>query len=334
MVDGVVAVLAGAPLEEAAARTGMEPADLADAVEVYRLAGYRALEARAAAHDWYQVRIQFPAWDDAEHTMATHLGPALQRAEDTGVVAAWWFIRKAPCWRLRLKPGPTVTVADMTATVSLALDGLAAAGLVERWWESVYEPETIAFGGPEGMRAAHSLFHADSRGILDYLRRPPVAPPDLTLGRRELSMVLCSTLLRGAGQDWYEQGDIWHRTARMRPLPPGMPTDRLHDMTGSIRRLMTTDAPPTGTLFGSNGPLAFAAPWAAAFDKAGRVLGSAAADGKLERGVRDVLAHHVIFHWNRLGLTTKTQSILARAARDTVMNPPITPPATHLVEGH
>ncbi|MGH3931827.1 MAG: hypothetical protein ACRDTF_17840 [Pseudonocardiaceae bacterium] len=32
----------------------------------------------------------------AENTAATHLGPQVQRLQDTGVITAWWFIRKAP----------------------------------------------------------------------------------------------------------------------------------------------------------------------------------------------------------------------------------------------
>jgi thiopeptide-type bacteriocin biosynthesis protein len=320
--DGVLAVLAGIPLDQAAARIRMEPADLADAVEAYRAAGYAAIAAQARTRAWYQVRVQFGDRDAAERTAATRLGPDLRRAEESGVVAAWWFIRKAPCWRLRLRPGPAVAgMAGMKAEVDRVLDGLAAAGLVERWREGVYEPETAAFGGPEGMRAAHGLFHADSRGVLDYLGRP-AAPPEGTLGRRELSMLLCCALLRGAGQDWYEQGDVWHRVARMRPLPTGTPAHRLREMTDGLRRLTTADARPTGSLFGADGPLAFAGLWASAFDQAGRVLAAAGREGTLERGVRDVLAHHVIFHWNRLGLAARTQGILARAARDTVMNPP------------
>ncbi|MGH4017438.1 MAG: thiopeptide-type bacteriocin biosynthesis protein, partial [Pseudonocardiaceae bacterium] len=39
-----------------------------------------------------------------------------------------------------------------------------------RWVESIYEPETHAFGGEEGMAAAHTLFHQDSRHIVEHLR--------------------------------------------------------------------------------------------------------------------------------------------------------------------
>lgn len=329
----VLAVLAGVPLHQAAARIAVEPADLADAVAVYQAAGYAALEAHAATRGWYQVRIQFTDGNCAEHAAATRLSPHLQQAQDAGLLAAWWFIRKAPCWRLRARPGPAATVADLHAAISTVLDRLTEAGLIDRWQETVYEPEACAFGGP-GMDIAHTLFPADSRGILDYLRRhDPTAPLEGTIGRRELPVLLCSTLFRSAGQEWHEHGDVWHRVAQLRPLPPDTPTDRLPDLASGLRRLMTVDTDPHGTLLGTGGPLAFAAPWAAAFAEAGRSLGHAARDGTLQRGLRDILAHHVIFHWNRLGLAARTQGILARAARDTVMNPPSSPPGAHRTAG-
>ncbi|HSL09426.1 MAG TPA: hypothetical protein VK887_15830 [Pseudonocardiaceae bacterium] len=77
---------------------------------------------------------------------------------------------------------------------------------------------------------------------------------------------------------------------------------------------------PTGALFGTDGPLAFAASWTAAFNHAGQALGAAANDGALERGTRDILAHHVIFHWNRIGLPYKIQSILAQAAETAIFS--------------
>lgn len=322
--SSVLAVLAGIPLGQAAARIGMEPADLADAVEVYRAAGYAALEAQSADRGWYQARVQFTGWDTAEHIAATDLVPHLTQMQDQGLVAAWWFIRKTPCWRFRVRSGPTA-FTEMKAVVGCALDRLRAAGLIEQWRESIYEPESVAFGGPEGMDIAHALFHADSRSILDYvLRSPPAAPGELPAGRRELSVLLCTALLRGAGQDGHEQGDVWHRVAQLRPLPPGTPARRLPEMAGAVWRLMAADTRPAGALFGAGGPLAFAAPWAAAFDLAGRALGDGARDGTLDRGVRDILAHHVIFHWNRLGLADRTQSILSRAAHATLMDQPDT----------
>ncbi len=301
-----------------------------DAVEVYHAAGQAALHAQAITRDWFAIRIQPADGDTAEHAAATHLGPQLQQAQATGVLAAWWFVRKHPCWRLRLHPGPIATVTELEMAFGTILDSLKEAGLIDRWWPAVYEPEVLAFGGPRAMSIAHNLFHTDSHSILDYvLHQDPAARPEHTLGRRELSVLLCSALFRAAGQEWYEQGDIWDRVARMRPLPSGVPTNRLPDMAEDLRRLMAVD---TAQLLETT-PLGFAAPWAVGFRDAGSDLADAAHHGALLRGMRDVLAHHVIFHWNRLGLAARTQAILARAARDTVMNPPNSLPGARPAEG-
>jgi thiopeptide-type bacteriocin biosynthesis protein len=313
--EGVLAVLAGSPLDRVAARLGMQIADLADAVETYQQAGHAMLETQVAARDWYQVRAEFPEWATAEKTAVTGLGPQLQRLQDSGVIAAWWFIRKAPCWRLRMKPGHDVALAEMKASVNFILDGLVTAGLISRWWQNLYEPETVAFGGQLAMDIAHDLFCSDSSNILDYLRRP--AP---VIGRRELSVLLCSTLFRAAGQEWFECGDVWHRVAQLRLIPADTPNDRLTELGESLRKLLAYDARPTGALFGTDGPLAFAASWSAAFDHAGQALGAAADEAALKRGTRDILAHHVIFHWNRIGLPHKTQSILAHAAETAIFS--------------
>lgn len=319
-VEGVLAVLAGAPLEQAAERWGLAAADLADAVEVYRAAGEAALNATPLDSRWYQVHIEFPDWADSEQTGAHHLAPRLHRLAPA--IESWWFIRKAPCWRIRCRSVLGAALADTRGAVTEVLNGLAAAGRVSRWWETVYEPEALAFGGALGMETAHTLFASDSSAVLDHVRRESgAAGTDSAIGRRELSILLCSALFRGAGQEWHEQGDVWHRVTRLRPLPAGTPTDRLHRLAADLHRLTTVDTGPAGSNTAGAHPLSFVAPWATAFTIAGESLGRAAHEGTLERGLRDVLAHHVIFHWNRLGLPGRTQAILARAACDMVMSP-------------
>ena len=308
-------------MSQVASRLRIQTDDLKDAVELYKAAGRAVLEDQTAS-DWYQVRVQWRDWESAERTAPVHLGPRLERLRADGVLGTWWFIRKAPCWRLRLRPGLVNVRADLTAPVSAVLDELVAAGHVERWWESIYEPEEAAFGGPVGMAAAHDLFGADSCAILEYLRRlGSDGIPKLTIGRRELSMLLCSTLMRAAGQEWHEQGDIWLRVARMR-LPASAASDFSRPMAAKLTRLMTVTTQPIGEPFGERGRLSFTMPWFAAFADAGELLGAAGSHGTLRRGVRDILAHHVIFHWNRLGLSTEDQGVLASAAFDVILNSP------------
>jgi thiopeptide-type bacteriocin biosynthesis protein len=269
---------------------------------------------------WHETRVRFVDWSTAEAIAADHLGPALHRAQTAGVITGWWYIRKAPCWRIRCRRPPGVSTARLRKQVTAIMDDLAERGLVQQWSAGIYEPEVCAFGGSTGMDIAHQLFHADSLGALDYLARH--AGINAVLGRRELSMLLCTALFRGARQEWHEQGDIWHRVADMRPLPADTPAERLNTLAGSLRRLLAADLSPAGTVFSPGGELAFATPWITAFTHAGRDMAAAVNDAALHRGIRDILAHHVIFHWNRLGVPDRAQAILARAAHDTVMNAP------------
>ncbi|MGQ0841490.1 thiopeptide-type bacteriocin biosynthesis protein [Actinokineospora sp.] len=267
---------------------------------------------------WRQVFIHFDPWGTAERVAATGLAPVLSDAESTGLITAWFFVRKSPCWRVRFQTADEATALEATTVIHQRLDALQQAGHIARWVETIYEPETYAFGGIEAMDTAHTLFHQDSRHILNHLTSDHVAAqPGGGDKRRELSILLCSALLRGAGQDWHEQGDVWARVGEHRSLPPDTPADRLRAMEPGLRRLMSVD---TATLISDGGSLAFLADWDAAFTSAGTTLGGLARNGILRRGLRAVLAQHVIFAWNRIGLPHATQSLLAHTAKAVVLD--------------
>lgn len=259
---------------------------------------------------WMQVNITFPDWDRAEPTAVSHLAPWLSDAEASGLIEAWFFIRKYPCWRVRYLPAGQLPIAsDAEDRIGQHLKALAADQLIHDWTTSVYEPETHAFGGTEAMTLAHRLFHHDSRCVLAYLQ------DDERIGaghRREISIMLCSILMRAAGQDWYEQGDIWARVASHREPSPDLAPDQAVSFTASVRRLLTVD---TERQLCDGGPLAHLASWADGYAAAGCELAALAAAGRLHRGLRDVLAHHVIFAWNRLGIPHAAQSALASTSK-------------------
>ncbi|WP_199537219.1 thiopeptide-type bacteriocin biosynthesis protein [Spongiactinospora gelatinilytica] len=236
--------------------------------------------------EWYQLATEFP-----DGNSAVRLGLRLELLRSEGALKDWWFMRKAPGWRLRLRG------ADIAA-VHRAFEEL----MVARWWPTIYEPETFAFGGSDGMGIVHELFCADSRGVLDYLRQE-----DPGIGRRELSLLLINALLQAAGLDWFERGDVFARVAAIRPSAYD---SRMDELATDIRFFLLVRIQP---------PAAFAAPWFAAFETAGRLLGEAAAAGRLERGLRAILTHVLIFHWNRFGLSATTQGILAHAAKTAIL---------------
>jgi thiopeptide-type bacteriocin biosynthesis protein len=279
----------------------------------------RAPGGRLAGPRWRQLYVEFTEWAASEQAAARHLAPLLHQAQASGLTTGFWFVRKHPCWQLRLGLPPGSDGHALEAAIRPVLDALVESGAIGRWWPGVYEAEEAAFGGPSGMTIAHDLFAADSEAVLGL--HGTADGPGTRLGRRELSLVLSTTLLRGAGLEWYEQGDAWHRVTQERPLPGDVTAGQVNALTASTTTLLTADTSAASPLFEAGSPLAGAADWAAAFRQAGQSLGTLARSGTLQRGLREVLSYHVIFHWNRLGLTSRQQAILARTARDANLGP-------------
>lgn len=232
-----------------------------------------------------------------------HLGPRLTGAEQARIITSWWFARKGVSWRLRCLPAPS---QDEQATVVLEqmTRDLHTHGRLRRWAAAIYEPEIHAFGGADAMDLAHDLFHADSRHLLSHLREAR------TDHRRELGLRLASLLIRAAGQDWYEQGDIWAQVAAHRVT--GHPPPQQPATTAAVHRLVTARTD------GGHSPLRAAPAWPAAFQQTGRDLARLAYQGTLTRGLRAVLAHHVLFTWNRAGIPAHQQALLAATASEAV----------------
>jgi thiopeptide-type bacteriocin biosynthesis protein len=161
------------------------------------------------------------------------------------------------------------------------------------------------------MSTAHTLFHHDSRHLLTYLHQHPT-------DRRERSLILCTALMRAAGLDLNEQGDVWARVVEHRAerfnQPPTPDADTWKSFTGEVCRLLLGTARTTGD-------------WHTAFENAGAGLHRLRETGQLTRGLRTVIALHVIFHWNRIGLPTATQARLAQAAKDAIFGTAPAPPS-------
>lgn len=272
------------------------------------------------ANSWRQFTVRCSDWRAAEDAAVAHLAPLLTTGHDDNETTAWWFVRKGPSWRLRLaaadRPGDD-TGPGRIEVLSHRLDQLIHQDVVQRWVEQIYEPETAAFGGPAAMDVAHRLFSADSRHLLAHLARTNAsATYDPSGHRRELGMLLGTRLLSAAGLDWYEQGDVWLRLASHR-APTGdtsHPTPEPRPFTvAAVGHLLTAaDDSPTS-------PLHTNLAWPAAFDQAGRGTAELAGAGRLDRGLRAVLTHHLLFAFNRLGVSADDQYVLATAAAHYVL---------------
>ncbi|MFC8867959.1 methyltransferase, FxLD system [Streptomyces sp. NPDC057148] len=231
------------------------------------------------ATSWWHTSVTLPnPHTDAARALATSLSGY-----------RFHFLRKDAGVRLRTEQPATGL-----------LDQLVADGVITGWTGGIYEPETHAFGGPEGMDVAHDVFCADS---------PAALAETGTLGARERSVMLLSAMIRGAGLDPFEAGDVYAQWAALRPpvTPPQGPA--LEMAVSAMRRLMNADA--------ALRPDAEAS-WVgrvAAFEDAGRRLRRLASDGRLIRGIRAVIAHHAIFAFNRAGVPADVQAATAWLGR-------------------
>jgi protein-L-isoaspartate(D-aspartate) O-methyltransferase len=234
-----------------------------------------------AEKDWWHASVAFPGGavsPEAAHALLCSLHD--QR---------FHFLRKDGGLRLR-----TERPADDL------LDSLVATQQATGWVGGIYEPETEAFGGPDGMTVAHDVFCADSPGALAGTGSP---------GARERCVLLLSAMIRLAGLDPFEAGDVWAKLGALRP-PVSPPTGPARERAlTAMRRLMNADA--------ARRPDAEPR-WAervAAFEDVGRQLRQLATDGRLMRGLRAVLAHHAIFAFNRAGVSPGEQAATAWLGR-------------------
>jgi len=252
---------------------------------------------------WQQHNITFVDRESARRVIAERIGPALITAETDGQLTGWWFMNKQP-WPLRyLAEEPSPVIESL-------LSDLVGDGVAVSWLPCIYEPEVDTFGGTAAMDAAHELFHSDSRHLLTYQPNPQ------RLGRRETAVLLASAMMRGAGLDWFEQGDVWAKVASLRPAITPLLPERAAELVSAMRKLMTADA---HGLCSPDGPLHTHDEWVTAFERAGATLACLAGRGALTRGLRAVITHHVIFHANRAGLLRDDQSALSNIAREVVM---------------
>ncbi|RPF39389.1 methyltransferase, FxLD system [Streptomyces sp. TLI_185] len=252
---------------------------------------------------WHQHNITFTDREAGKRAIAERLGAALIAAAEDGQLTGWWFMNKQP-WPLRYR------APEPSPLVELLLSDLVDDGTAASCVRAIYEPETDAFGGPQAMDAAHELFHHDSRCLLNYQPGPG------RLGRRETAVLLISALMRAANLDWFEQGDVWAKAATLRPSAQPLAPERAMALIPAIEKLMTVDA---HSLCRPSGPLEGHAEWVGAFEQAGTNLARLAVGGHLTRGLRAVIAHHLIFHANRAGLPSPDQSTLFNIARKAVM---------------
>src|SRR5438477_621770 len=126
-------------------------------------------------------------------------------------------------------------------------------------------------------------------------------PEDVAAARRlvavELAPLLDRLTAEGAAEHWWflvkHDGAPHVRLRLLAPGPALAGPDEVRD------------------LLGDGAAYAVLEDWTVELARSGGELAAAARRGELRRGLRAILATHVVFHWNRLGLSGAVQAGLA-----------------------
>jgi protein-L-isoaspartate(D-aspartate) O-methyltransferase len=243
------------------------------------------------AHDWRQLQL-ITAQPVQVDNVLIELAPLLHATGQTG--PGCWWIRKDDTVRLRLwHPDPN----DIDRISN------AARQYGAQLHPGIYEPETHGFGGEVGIDVAHRLACRDSHHLAGHLARHRRHPH-----RNEIFLLLAIRLIRAAGLDLEEQGDVWARIAAHRPPP-----DTTAAAARRAVRHLIFSGPDTPT-----SPLHHARGWSDAVETAGRDLARLAATGGLSRGLRAVITNLLLFMANRHGIAARPLATMSAAAQHVI----------------
>jgi thiopeptide-type bacteriocin biosynthesis protein len=235
----------------------------------------------------------------AARSVFSELSDRLPRWRRQRALRCVFFMRKPPDIRLRL------LVRDRQSSIRSRLQKimrqLRSAGAIERYFFSVYEPETNLFGGAPAMRLVHKYFDIDSAGwvALDQFAQ---SGQRTALPMETVSNGILNDLFMRAVGDSAEVWDIWRNLAvliRAREQADAARVDRTIVEIEPLR--LRASAAEAATL--------------ARYAQANRALAEGLRKlqerGSLHTGLRALLAFVAMFHLNRYGFDHDRQSLLA-----------------------
>lgn len=252
----------------------------------------RRLARRGRPRDGEWVAVDIPGWPTPRGELGglprAALREAIARWRREGLQDRWFFVRKPPGFRLRLRTDDSAL--GLAPQLYGWLQAAESAHQLRGFRSAIYEPEEFRFGGAHGMELAHAQFELDSEWAL---RR---AAPDVdgALPRWLLSAMMLTDLFVQVVEDGAEVWDVWRRLearvgadadARLDPREQAAlcyEPARLDELPSALRELL--DDVREG-----NAAIASA-------------LRAATLAGRLTIGPRAWLASVALFHGNRHGL--------------------------------
>lgn len=253
------------------------------------------------ADDWIEVSCSlFPGPDGTAHIPWQPLADALGGWRAEGLLQAFWFVRKMPGLKLRLRGG--ARQPELETELARWLAAAERCNDLRGYRFTRYEAEEYRFGGAAGLEVAHRHFDAGARAVIEY--HAALAAGQSRLAPHEWSFANTSDLLQRALHDKAEMWDVW---CRLRGLLPSS-ADAVE--WPDAAKAAAGWSPLIGDLLAFDSDLAQAA--MAANDATATDLAALAEGGRLGVGLREWLAAATTFDWNRWGLPSNLPA-LARA---------------------
>jgi thiopeptide-type bacteriocin biosynthesis protein len=256
---------------------------------------------------WLQVNVSLNRRDGdaipAALALFDCLREQLPKWRSKGIVTHFFFVRKPPDARLRfLCPEGGAPVA---CELEHSLKQLQRQGFVQDFFRSCYEPEQARFGGAEAMRLVHDYFDADTSEWL--LLQQIGAAKRRSFSAATLVTSVFNHLFALVVADPAEVWDIWCQCWESTRGESVQADKGCLDLNfASIEALRPLASPEEIGILG-------------AYEAANLALAAGLTqlwhDGKLQRGVRGVLASVAMFGFNRHGLDESVQSNLFSAIR-------------------
>lgn len=255
---------------------------------------------------WINLRISMEQRPTREF-LIDNMGPLVASLAEVHSPAAWWFLVKRDVDGVAMRLRIASSEGDRGAT-HRAIDSWLERQQLQAAFP-IYEPEYHIFGGPVGMQLAHQAFCADSAFVHTFVSTigPKAERLLLPVG---LSLIALVRLIRATGADDFELIDIFERVKRMRPLAEESAA-KLPQVTQWVTTLLESD---TALLPSIDAPIEHAFhEYLKKMLACGEQLSTANVRGRLQGGIRQVLAGIAIFHWNRVGYSVNEQALFAHA---------------------
>jgi len=211
----------------------------------------------------------------------------------------FWFMRKefeVPHLRMRFK----------TNVKSKEIEDFLYTKTENKCNKVIYEPETLLFGGDDGIDIAHEIFCLITKMFCIYMERCEKKDEKIII-----FLWVTNYMVNSIASDKFEAWDIWEKVYKMRKFDPGKYCELIENYKESINFISDINKEKFIELYISKYNSIQFDEFLAKLYKQLYNLKSAYFYGKLSCGLRGILSRIIIFCWNIFGFNGSMQGLFS-----------------------